>query len=446
MGDTSAGEMDECNNKRTLGDSDDDSGDENPKKKQKSMFENLMSQIATKFDTMGKDLKAHIDSRLDSMNNNRSHNDNKDNPELSTEDMGNMVQNCKNITELNCVIEQVDFKKEEDVRKDIDGYFCSICFDGVHPSWNTQVTGAFQFDILEDSKDEAGKQSREFRNLKTHVKNHLNSKTHQQRKELLREKEKTKRTFMKREEKIGLNIFRTRYLGIKQGKSLVNFEEDMLKAKLNDEEIGDTRHGRKFAKKLDNAIYDSMKADMRNSMNIKLDATKMKRPAGFVMDKMTPRKRTGQIHAVVVPVPENSLSKDLLVPMMLELPPPTDLSAEGLAETAKTVFNEAGFSDDQLEGIGWDGEYVKKGVKKKLLEMLKVPGMCVIELDKFVTEVWEPAHQLELATGDIKKDITFEWFDEHIKVVKDTTSVLNIGNRAYNYFWGVILSQKLTKN
>ena len=141
---------------------------------------------------------------------------------------------------------------------------------------------------------------------------------------------------------------------------------------MNDEDVGDTRHGRKFAKDIDEAIYDTMKADIRESMAAVLDGTKMKRPAGFVMDKMTPRKRTGQIHAVVVPCPENSLNKDLVVPMMLELPPPSELTAEGLAKTARKVFNDAGLGDDQLEGDGWHGEYVNKGVEKKLIENSKI--------------------------------------------------------------------------
>ena len=47
--------------------------------------------------------------------------------------------------------------------------------------------------------------------------------------------------------------------------------------------------------------------------------------------------------------------------MMLEVPPVPNLSAEGLATTALQVFRDAGFSDSQLEGFGWDGEYVKKG-------------------------------------------------------------------------------------
>ena len=47
----------------------------------------------------------------------------------------------------------------------------------------------------------------------------------------------------------------------------------------------------------------------------------------------------------------------------------------------------------KLEGVGWDGEYVKKGVKKKLIEELVVPDMSIDSLNEWITEVWEPAHQ-----------------------------------------------------
>ena len=51
----------------------------------------------------------------------------------------------------------------------------------------------------------------------------------------------------------------------------------------------------------------------------------------------------------------------------------------------------------------------------------------VDSINEWITEVWEPAHQLELVTNDIKKDDSFDWFNAHITVVKETISVLNIG-------------------
>ena len=107
----------------------------------------------------------------------------------------------------------------------------------------------------------------------------------------------------------GMNVFRERYQGIKQRKSRLDFEEDMLRAKLIGTRVGDINHSRKFAKKLDGAIYSEMKQNMKDKMEEKLQATERKRPAGLLMDKMTPNKRTGQMHAVDIPVPENPLSQ-----------------------------------------------------------------------------------------------------------------------------------------
>ena len=49
------------------------------------------------------------------------------------------------------------------------------------------------------------------------------------------------------QEKAGMNVFRERYEGIKQSKSRLCFEKDMLRAKLNGCHIGDTNHSHTFA-------------------------------------------------------------------------------------------------------------------------------------------------------------------------------------------------------
>ena len=193
-------------------------------------------------------------------------------------------------------------------------------------------------------------------------------------------------------------MFRTRYNGIKQARSRTVFEEDILKGKLNGEDLGAINHSREFAKNLDQAIFETMRDDIKMKVESNLDSTNVARPFGLVFDKMTPNKATGQIHGVIVPVPENPLSQDFLVPIMLDIPPVKDHSAVGLAVSAKEVFNSFGFADDKLEGIGVDGEYVKKGVKTKLLELLDLENWTGDETDFWITAVWEPAHQLELTT------------------------------------------------
>ena len=388
---------------------------------------NFMKKFEQKIDDMGNNLKAQIDRKFENL---EKANKEKtvESTESSSESLSNIVINCKDIDQLDEKLVKLGLKKEH-VKEDYDGYYCDICFEDTNPDWNNLhgVSGAFLFNVKEDCEDNSDNQSRVFRNLKINIKLHLERKTHQLKLEVLRRKERQSKEIRSRQKSIGMNIFRIRYQGIKQGKSRTNFEEDILTARLNKVDVGDQNHSRKFAKKLDDGIYSAMKAMLKDNLNNKLDATEEKRPAGLIMDKMTPRRRTGQIHGIVIPIPENPLTQDLLVPLMLEVPPAKVLTADGLAKTAKEIFNEAGFSDDRLEGVGWDGEYETKGVKRKLLERLDIPDRSVDDLDKWVTSRWEPAHQLELATKDVKKEVAFDWFEEHIKIVNDTTNVLNIG-------------------
>ena len=64
---------------------------------------------------------------------------------------------------------------------------------------------------------------------------------------------------------------------------------------------------------------------------------------------MTPNKRTGQIHAIIVPVPSNLLSDVMLAPVMPKVPPVTHHAATSLAMMAK-VLHGAGVQE--LLGMG----------------------------------------------------------------------------------------------
>ena len=100
---------------------------------------------------------------------------------------------------------------------------------------------------------------------------------------------------------------------------------------------------------------------------------------------MTHNKTTGQITGAVIPVPENSLSQNFHFTVMLALPTVQDHSAEGLALNVKEVFNNYGLANEMLEGIGVDGEHIKKGVKTKLLELLDIDDWTDDEKDLWIT-------------------------------------------------------------
>ena len=170
-----------------------------------------------------------------------------------------------------------------------------------------------------------------------------------------------------------------------------------------------------------------MRDDIKEAMGTKLEATNELRPLGLLFDKMTPSKETGQIHAIIIPVPENQMSHPLLVPVCLDVPPVTDHSIPALAKLSKTVVNKFGANDKQIEGVAVDGEYVRKGLKDKLIEELDIPGLNTDDKDSWITLVWDPAHELELAVKDVRKDNIFEWLEHYIKQGNEATELLNIG-------------------
>ena len=95
------------------------------------------------------------------------------------------------------------------------------------------------------------KQSRILINLKSNIKIYLSGKTHRQKLNILKINDKSRRERSTREERVGLNVFRVRYEGIKWSKSRLCFEKDKLTSKLDDADVGGTNNSREFAKKTD---------------------------------------------------------------------------------------------------------------------------------------------------------------------------------------------------
>ena len=292
-----------------------DSENENPTKKDKENFVEIvkrgladLNSKLTGIDKKVDDLKEEVRHKKEVVGRKqKTPLDKNNNKEHETKDM---FESSKTIEELEDVLIKLEIVKEPDVEEGVDGFYCVVCFDSSRPNWTNkgQVTGVFRLKKA-GTEDEEDTQSVPFRRLKEHIRNHLKTKTHTQKKDIQQTKIKASLLKQSREKLVGMNVFRERYLGIMQSKSRLDFEEDMLRAKLNGEDVGDQNHSDDFAKKLDFAIYSEMKAQMKEQMEAKLDATDKKRPAGFMMDKMTPSKRTGQMHGVVIPVPENPLTQ-----------------------------------------------------------------------------------------------------------------------------------------
>ena len=310
---------------------------------------------------------------------------------------------------------------------------CVLCnqMDNPELKKRDETVGRFNFDLskyVSDIEKEPSKQPRQFINLKHNLAKHeQESEIHLKLKERSALEKKESDIRQSRNEKIGLNLFNLRYTGIMHFKSYRNFEEDVLTANLNGTDTGDINNGRHFAKALTECIVSVMKEQIAQNISQPLDATGLKRPVGMVCDKITPNKRTGHITALILPVPENPLSQSFLVPVMLELPPVLDHTADGLASQMLTLFHNAGAEDSQLEGIGVDGQYIKLGAVKKLISKLAIDGYTEEQCQRWIFQIWEPAHNLNKAEEEIRNLPIFQWLDTFINEVGEITKILSIG-------------------
>ena len=134
-------------------------------------------------------------------------------------------------------------------------FYCKVCFENnPPPPSDKNTTGCFTLDLVALSTQKLDKpehQPRALRNLKVNIKTHI--QTTQFHKHKQEEKLRKEKVFIEKEsrnKKIGLNLFRIRYKGIKQHLPRTAFEEDVLTAKLNGTDVGDLNNSRFFCQKI----------------------------------------------------------------------------------------------------------------------------------------------------------------------------------------------------
>ena len=148
---------------------------------------------------------------------------------------------CKSIQDL---ITKFECLEHTELEKSI---ICTLCAD--HSKQGANITGRFLLLCGEDEDEiveNETKQTRRFRNLKSHIKAHFDSDCHHAnlRQKLLDEEHSA--VYKSRSHLIGMRIGRICYTMYKQGSSLRNYETEILKSILNGTDIGDINHGRNF--------------------------------------------------------------------------------------------------------------------------------------------------------------------------------------------------------
>ena len=142
--------------------------------------------------------------------------------------------------------------------------------------------------------------------LKAHIVEHIHeSQTHKallEKKSYDNEREKER---LSRAYKIGMNIGRIRYNGIKQGRSYLDLEKTSFWPTSIRQTLAILKTVETLERLLTAHIDTIMKNKIAQNISNTLRSTGKKCPVGLIADKITPNKRTGHIIGIIVPVPDN---------------------------------------------------------------------------------------------------------------------------------------------
>ena len=153
---------------------------------------------------------------------------------------------------------------------------CNICV--IYPSQGGSHTpGRFTYNIKNDDIYKSTKVlSRDFRNLKTHVKRHFENEVYLkndcdwQKKEIYKGKCET------REHAVGMRIARLCYAGYLIGSSKRNFEQETLKSVLNGLDVGGTNHSSEFYSNFMPFVSEQVTERLKSFFSSRLDHTVFK--------------------------------------------------------------------------------------------------------------------------------------------------------------------------
>ena len=294
------------------------------------------------------------------------------------------------------------------VYEDKNLIMCDVC--SATGSFQSRVGfGQFQYDFSLGVDFNKTNQPAAFVNLKKSIVKHISTPAHSHNVVTQEEESEQMLKQQAKEQSIGITLGKQAYRTLKYTRPFSDYEVDVKLLADAGVKVGNLNHSRKFASDLRPEFAEVIDSRTKEFIQTLLDATSHIPPLGIAADKLTTRRRTGQMYAAILFTPG---MPSLLTPISLGVTSVTKHDGEGIAADIYGLCTSYGIDPDQIAGFGFDGQYFHLKVDKKLQEKFG--------LDESVSFVWDAAHVLQLADHDTRKENA--WIDE---ISKDIASVLS---------------------
>ena len=306
------------------------------------------------------------------------------------------------------------------IKYDANLFTCQLCetFRFNHGSAKQTFSHSYNSELGTDFTN--SNLPREFRNMLYVVKRHLTSKVHS---DSLKwdEKIKAQKEYEERQSRqAGMNLGRLVYADLKRGRPISDYTENVMIASKNGSKVGDLNHSNYFPE----LFRENCAAVLDNRLKIKLQTplacSGHKPPVGVMIDKMTQKKRTGQITAIQTLIPEAG-PQDMVQVFFVGNPVVRDHTGKGVAKAAGDEVKK--FCDpNQIVSFGGDGAYFNLGIERELNKDLK--------LSNKTTYIPDMLHRIGTAETDTRKDCQFML--DLISAIQEVLNDMRFGKKYEN--------------
>ena len=193
----------------------------------------------------------------------------------------------------------------------------------------------------------------------------------------------------------GLIVGRHAYSILYRGRPCSDFTMNILLAAKGGAVTGDLNHSKRFVDNFRTSCSSILQRKLKQYLSTPLLCTGRRPPVALSCDKMTDKRRCGQMTAIATIFPNSKVSPDEMIQRFF-VGNPVVRKHNGLAklvadELLKIIDKE--IITTQLVSGGTDGQYFNLGVPNELWRLLN---------HNKILFYWDPAHKVMLAEKDIR--------------------------------------------
>ena len=208
---------------------------------------------------------------------------------------------------------------------------------------------------------------------------------------------------------IGVDVGKTVLELVKEHDSDASFERRLTTLQSRSVCVGTKNHSRKFVPRLRTSMARVLYKGFGTLLTTPAAATKRFPVFALMADKATLRRRTGQMHGIIV------IIGGVLTPILLSILSAVDSTGPGLADLLKEVLmggKPLRLTDKQVRqsmtGLAFDGQY--QGAHEGHASGLDVVSHLCKSLNidaRWCISRWDGAHRIEIAMANVRDVIRF---------------------------------------